>query len=169
MSALNNFTPGPRLIDGSDLNNLVAAINNLQGNGTAGPVAATSVTATSIANTGTTDLQGTVFALDSFTDTITAHSGGGQASATLFTTLINRVTTVAVAADSVKLPAPTKVGQIVIAINSGANSMQVFGSGTDTINGVATATGVAQAAGKTAIYVATTTGTAAAWFQLTGA
>jgi hypothetical protein len=39
--------------------------------------------------------------------------------------------------------------------------MQVFGSGTDTINGVATATGVAQAAGKTGIYVATTTGAAA--------
>jgi hypothetical protein len=47
--------------------------------------------------------------------------------------------------------------------------MQVYGSGTDTINGVVTATGVAQAAGKTGIYVATTTGAAAAWFRLLSA
>jgi Ca2+-binding RTX toxin-like protein len=79
-------------------------------------------------------------------------AGGGQTSATALTTIFNEVVTaVATAADSVKLPAPSKVGQIVIVTNAHAsNSMQVFGAGTDTINGVATATGVAQAAGKTA-------------------
>jgi hypothetical protein len=56
-------------------------------------------------------------------------------------------------------------GQQIIVINNTANSMQVFGSGTDTINGVATATGVAQAAGKHAIYTAVSTGAAAAWFR----
>lgn len=96
---------------------------------------------------------------------VTAFAGGGQASATAITTTVASVDTVASAADSVKLPAPTRVGQIHILINTSANSMQVFGSGTDTINAVATGTGVAQAAGKTAQYVATTIGTAAKWFR----
>jgi hypothetical protein len=104
---------------------------------------------------------------------ITAFAGGGQTNATLLTNGINRVDTVATAADSVKLPASTAgtapgiLGQIVIVTNNTATSMQVFGSGTDTINigagDVATATGVAQAANKTAIYIATSTGTAAKW------
>lgn len=96
---------------------------------------------------------------------VTAAAGGGQTNATAITTPIATVDTVATAADSVKLPAPTYAGQMVILVNSTANSMQVFGSGTDTINGVATATGVAQAAGKTAMYIASTTGTAAKWWR----
>jgi hypothetical protein len=116
------------------------------------------------------DITGSVFALDNISAAVTAFAGGGQTSATALTKIVNVVTTVATAADSVKLPAPSKVGQIVILTNGHAsNSMQVFGAGTDTINSVATATGVAQAAGKTAIYVATTTGTAAAWFRLLSA
>ncbi len=84
---------------------------------------------------------------------ITAHSGGTQAAAFGLTHLISSVDTVAVAADSVKLPAATAGKIFIVLNNAAANSMQVFGSGTDTINGVATATGVAQAAGKIAIYV----------------
>lgn len=102
-------------------------------------------------------------------DTITARAGGGQGSATQLTGPIVRVTTVASAADSVKLPAPREAGDTIYIRNSGANSMQVFGSGTDTINGVATATGVAQAAGTLAQYIAMTSGTAAAWFRLLSA
>jgi hypothetical protein len=41
--------------------------------------------------------------------------------------------------------------------------MQVFGSGTDTINGVATATGVAQAAGVAALYLCTAVGAVNKW------
>lgn len=83
---------------------------------------------------------------------ITAYAGGGQTNATQLAAQINHVTTVATAADSVKLPA-SAVGMTVVVINGAAsNSMQVFGAGTDTINDVATATGVAQAAGKTATY-----------------
>lgn len=96
---------------------------------------------------------------------ITAFAGGGQGSATALTGIVNSVDTVATAADSVKLPAPTYAGQMVIIVNTTANACQVFGSGTDTINAVATATGVSQAAGKTAMYVATTTGTAAKWWR----
>lgn len=109
---------------------------------------------------------GAVFAPGSVVTGLTAHAGGGQASALLLTGQTNSVDTVATAADSVKLPPPQFVGQqINVLNNAGANSMQVFGSGTDTINGVATGTGVAQAAGKSAIYQAYSIGTAAKWFR----
>ena len=42
---------------------------------------------------------------------------------------------------------------MILVANEGAASAQVFGSDADTINGVATATGVAQASGTTALYV----------------
>lgn len=123
-----------------------------------------------VTTTGAVDLQGSVFALDNIETGITAHAGGTQAAAYALTKVVSVVANVGTAADSVKLPAPTKVGQIAIVVNNAAaNSMQVFGSGTDTINGVATATGVAQAAGKHAIYVASTIGTAAAWYRVLGA
>lgn len=113
---------------------------------------------------------GAIFAPGSVATGITAHAGGGQASATLLTAQYNRVDTVATAADSVKLPPPSFVGQVIaITNNDSADSLQVFGSGTDTINGVATATGVAQAAGKTAYYHAETIGTAASWRRLLSA
>lgn len=112
---------------------------------------------------------------------ITALAGGGQSGATLLAFGSSggsgqcgafRVDTVATAADSVRLP-PTDgspfsvpVGTEIAVVNNGANSMQVFGSGTDTINGVATGTGVAQAAGKSAIYKLYAAG---AWFRLLSA
>lgn len=96
------------------------------------------------------------------TNSITAFAGGGQTNATALTSRINRVTTVATAADSVKLPATTGgLGLWCIVINSGANSLQAFGAGTDTINGVATATGVAIAAGKVGVYFSPAAGV---WF-----
>lgn len=96
------------------------------------------------------------------TNNVTAFAGGGQASATLLASRINRVSTVASPAASVKLPVTTLgLGLWCIVINSTANSLQVFGSGTDTINGVATATGVAVAAGKVGIYFSTASGV---WF-----
>lgn len=93
---------------------------------------------------------------------LTAFAGGGQASATQLAAGINRVTTVATIADSVKLPAATAGAQIVV-INAAANSMQVFGAGTDTINGVATATGVAQMGNSLVIYVCAVAGS---WVEL---
>ena len=41
-----------------------------------------------------------------------------------------------------------QAGLTVLVINHGANPMQVFGSGTDTINDVAAATGVSQMQGS---------------------
>jgi hypothetical protein len=105
---------------------------------------------------------------------LTAHAGGGQTSALVLTAPVNVVSTVGTAADSVALP-PAVAGMKVTVVNSAAtNSMQVFGSGTDTINGIATGTGVAQAAGKTADYYCAVSSsiqnaTAGAWFRLLSA
>ncbi len=97
---------------------------------------------------------------------ITAHAGGGQASATALTATIDSVDTVATAADSVALPLAV-AGLVRYVTNNTANSMQVFGSGTDTINigagDVATATGVAQAANKSAIYFCIKSAPAGKW------
>lgn len=98
-------------------------------------------------------------------DSITAFAGGGQGDAYQLASQFNEVATVATIADSVKLPASV-AGMSVFIVNNAANSMQVFGAGTDTINGVATATGVAQAGGKSAIYFCPEAGT---WFRVLSA
>lgn len=106
------------------------------------------------------------YALTSAATSLTAFAGGGQASATALTKQINHVTTVATAADSVKLPVSV-AGLVVYVVNGAAsNSMQVFGAGTDTINDVATGTGVAQAAGKAATYVCPVAGK---WYRVLSA
>src|SRR6266550_7862785 len=83
---------------------------------------------------------------------VTAHAGGGQALATVLksTTSFHEATTVATAADSVALPVlATGSGVIHMIKNSAAaNSLQLYGLGTDTIDNVATGTGVAIGAGK---------------------
>lgn len=92
-------------------------------------------------------------------DSITAHATGGQASAFALSATANyhRVSTVATAGDSVKLPA-SSIGQSHYIANSGAAALQVYGSGTDTINSVATATGVGQDATQGVWYVCTSSG-----------
>ena len=82
---------------------------------------------------------------------ITATAGGTKAAARPLTCAKNTVSVCATAADSVLLPAP-QIGRTILVANRGAASMQVFGSGSDTINGVATGTGVAQAAGIESAY-----------------
>ena len=98
---------------------------------------------------------------ESFTDSITAHAGGGQALAAVLVAEINRITVVATPGDSVKLPA-SAAGLTIVLINHGANPMQVFGAGTDTIDDVATAVGVSQMQGSVTIYTCTTAG---AWYS----
>jgi hypothetical protein len=100
------------------------------------------------------------FLYESASDGLTAHAGGGQASALALTSEMNRIATVATAGDSVALPASAP-GLTVIIENAGANPAQVYGAGTDTINGVATATGVSQMAGSVVIYTCYTAG---AWY-----
>lgn len=84
---------------------------------------------------------------------VTAHAGGGQASATQLSNkcAFHIVSTVATAADSFALPA-AKSGEVHIVTNSAANSAQAFGISPDTIDSVATGTGVPHPPGATVIY-----------------
>ena len=99
---------------------------------------------------------------------LTALAGGGQSGATLLTGAINEVSTVATTSDSVMLP-PGVPGRQVVAINNGANTMQVYGQLTETIAAnnattqAASTTGVAQATTTVGIYFCFSTGK---WKQL---
>jgi hypothetical protein len=130
------FDPGLRLLDGAVLNSLM---------GTSPSLGRLNVF-----------LQ---YLFESYVDNITATAGGGQTNAFQLSAEISRVNTVATAGDSVALP-PALPGLNVMVINHGTKPMQVFGSAvtSDTINDVATATGVSQMQGSMVIYVCTTTG-----------
>lgn len=85
---------------------------------------------------------------------LTAFAGGGQAKATQLNYGTNEVTTVATAADSVKLPALVP-GVGVRVINAGSKAAQVFLGAAGTINGVdGVATGVSLSNGASAVYTA---------------
>ena len=100
------------------------------------------------------------FMLETSTDSITAYNSGGQANATLLNSQTNRITTAASPGASVKLP-PSVPGLELVVINHAANSIQVYGSGTDTVNDVATATGVSHMPNSMVIYTCVTAG---AWY-----
>jgi len=82
---------------------------------------------------------------------ITAQADGTKANATPITACKAHVATSAGAADSVLLP-PGYPGLEVTIFNGGANSIQVFGAGLDTINDIATGIGVTQNNGISAVY-----------------
>lgn len=100
---------------------------------------------------------------------LTAQADNTKANATPITSPNAVISTVAGAGDSVLLP-PGYVGLEIWLTNAGAQSMQVFGSGSDTINGVDTATGVAQANGVSALYrcVSLVAGVAS-WYRILSA
>lgn len=88
---------------------------------------------------------GPVYTPPTTEDSITAHAGGGQGSAFALsaTAQYHRVATVGSSGDSVVLP--TAVAGAIHCIrndSSSGNDIQIFGTTPDTINGVATATGV---------------------------
>lgn len=89
------------------------------------------------------------FFYESVRNAITAFAGGGQASATALTALLNRVTVVATAADSVKLPA-SEAGLTVEIKNASANSLNLFPATGEVINALAANAAFAVAAGKSA-------------------
>jgi hypothetical protein len=100
---------------------------------------------------------------------ITALYGGGQAGATQLSAAvpISVVQTALLANDSVMLPTVgtngvTK-GHVKIISNQQTNSIQVYGAGTDVINGVATGTGVALAGRHTGVYICYSLATANLW------
>jgi hypothetical protein len=83
---------------------------------------------------------------------ITAHAGGGQANAVALTTAFSRVTTVATAGDSVRLPAAVPGASLTV-FNRGAESMNVFPITGQSINALAADTAFAVAAGASARFV----------------
>lgn len=89
---------------------------------------------------------------------ITARAGGGQANATLLTAAINRVTTVATAGDSVKLPRAVPGARFTV-INRSASSMNVFPSAGGVINALSADAAYAVAAAKTVEFVCALAGT----------
>jgi hypothetical protein len=92
-------------------------------------------------------------------DNITAFAGGGQGGAYQVVSEITRVTVVATAGDSIKLP-PAVAGLDLMIINHGANAMQIFAQSgsTDTIDDIAGTTGVSQMPNSTVFYVCTLNG-----------
>lgn len=94
-------------------------------------------------------------------DAITAHAGGGQTNAYQLTCYVNRVSTVATAADSVKLLS-SNACRFVTIINDTATAMQVYGKTTATINNVATGTGISQPGNSVVTYYSVTPGK---WFS----
>jgi hypothetical protein len=93
--------------------------------------------------------------LGSVEDNITATAGGTKAAAYKLYAAINRISVCANNTDSVLLPPNPNVGQIVQIINDGAANAQVFGANSDTIDGVATATGVVLSAANRSLYSCT--------------
>src|ERR1700756_814082 len=102
----------------------------------------------------------------------TATAGGTKAAALQLGYGLNELSTVATNGDSVLLPYAFP-GAVVIVSNDGAANAQVFGRGTDTIDAVATATGVVQSAAKRTIYLGVSGNgdgsNAGAWVSLAGA
>lgn len=83
---------------------------------------------------------------------LTAKAGGGQSGATLCTADVNRVTTVATAADSVLLPAALPGVEVTVINAAAANSMNVFPATGDAINALSANTALAVAANKHVIF-----------------
>ena len=81
-------------------------------------------------------------------DNITAYAGGGIGSATAITVTpmqlgMARVATVASPGDSVIMGA-SFAGSVVRLLNNGPNIIQVFATGSDTIDGIAGSVGISQ-------------------------
>lgn len=97
--------------------------------------------------------QTSLLGTSSATAALTATAGGTKAAALALTSSVNQVSVCASLNDSVLLP-PAKSGVSCLVRNDGAQTLAVYGAGTDTINTASTATAFAVAAGKTAIFAA---------------
>ncbi len=104
---------------------------------------------------GTTPEAGTfTFVYESTAPTVSA-AGTDQSDATALSAVTNDVTTVA-SGTGVKLPAAVSGAKITV-YNNGANALQVYSSGSETINGVAGATGITLPVGESITFDAIST------------
>lgn len=142
------------------LNRILAALGALA-------VCATLASALTITGTST-EYRNSIFQVGilriSRDETITAFAGGGQASAYQLTAGLNRVTTVASANDSVKLPVCLGGKEITVINAAAANSMNVYGQTGETINALSANTAFAVAANKMVVFSCAADG---AWYSLT--
>ncbi len=93
----------------------------------------------------------------SYTPTVAA-AGSAQGTATALTTMVNRVSSAtAGSAFGVRLPTAAP-GMSITVINKATTAIQVYGGGTDTINGIATATGISQGINTAAAYICNVAG-----------
>lgn len=88
----------------------------------------------------------------------TAGVGGTRAAAYPIVAANTQFSTVTSANDACVLPVAYPGCECFIQNNDGANSLQVFANGSDTINATAGATGVALAAGAAAVFHCIVTG-----------
>lgn len=105
------------------------------------------------------DLAGAIGDFTSSANAITARAGGGQANATQLTATINRVTVVATAGDSVKLPAAKAGSWLMVFNKDSTDSMNVFPSTGDAINALSANAAYALAATKGALFACAVDGT----------
>jgi hypothetical protein len=98
---------------------------------------------------------------------IVARAGGLRPAATPLRAAINHITVCATAADSVALPAAVG-GQVIMVINTGAQSAQVYAAvGTnDVINGFSAGAGVPMAAASKEAFISPAPGL---WFGILSA
>lgn len=89
---------------------------------------------------------------------ITAAAASDQAGATPLTAAFNRVTTVATAGDSVRLPSAVP-GASLFVTNASATSMDVFPATGQSINALSANAAFAMAGGVTAMFICSVAGT----------
>lgn len=118
-----------------------------QSNYTSGNIKCTTLTTGSVTNTGTASY---TYGLGSVATDLTA-AGTTRADALQLAAETNNLTTVA-ASTGVILPVGV-IGMRILILNNGANAAQVYASASETIDGTAGATGVAQANAKDALYI----------------
>lgn len=133
----------------SDLDNLSDALDNL-GLNTTDDVTFNSITAATTVTGATVTTTG--FFQNSAANALTANPGGGQASALALTKGVNRITTVATAGDSVKLPQALAGRQVVVINAAASNAMDNFPASGDAINALAADTAISIVANTTVMF-----------------
>lgn len=131
------------------INGIVGATTPAAGSFTTLAASGTSALAAVTATSVTTS----TYAAQSVGNALTA-AGTTRADALQLAKQINNVTTAA-AGTGVILPASASagIGAIIVVFNAGANAMQVYGAGSDTIDGVAGSTGVPLTNAKRCMYI----------------
>lgn len=98
------------------------------------------------------------YIIKSTANALTAFAGGGQANATALPAQVNRVTTVATAADSVVLPTAVAGQEITVINAAAANAMNVFPLSGQSINALSANAAFSVAANKVCVFTCAVNG-----------